>query len=155
MPLTEPEIAYVAGTLDAMARIKTVVANGTTLPLVAVSCPNMALLEHLSTVSGLKAFETHREYDRHRCGEHCVEAHDHIVSRSGRWSANGARATIMLAAVQPHIRVQTDEVAEVLAVGMETPAKAHVVQSMAALGWPIPEQWTLHHTGRGLVVLRG
>jgi len=154
--LTEAEVAFVAGLLDATARIKTTkVTSGALLPLVAVSGPNIAMLDVLSRRTGTKYFETRRDYDRHRCGLHCKEAHDHITSVSGRWAVNGARATILLAAVQPYVQVQRDAVAETLAVGMAAPVKAHVVQSMADLGWPIPEDWSLHHTGRGLVVVRG
>lgn len=154
--LTEPEIAYLAGVVDSCARIKVTTVNGTDLPLVAVSGPNMALLDVLSAHTGVKNFVTRRDYDRHRCGLHCKEAHDHIVSVSGRWAVNGARATILLAAIQPHVHVQTKEVAEVLAVGLAAPRKAATIQKMADLGWPVPEEWVLYtRPDRALSVVSG
>jgi hypothetical protein len=137
--LTEAQIAHVAGILDAMARFRVrTTPDGTNLPYVAVSCPNMPLLEYLGSLTGVVPFTTSRAYEKHRCTEHCSEPHQHVVSASGRWSVSGAKATVVLAAITPHLRFQKTEAEDLLAVGLEAPRKPATPAKMAALGWPDP-----------------
>lgn len=141
--MIEPEtLAYIAAVLDTQARITTMeTSGGTVLPLVALSCPNMKLLEFLGSLTGMQPFTTKRSYDKHRCSLHCDAAHDHVVSQSGRWSISGAKATVVLAAIQPYVRFQTEEVSVALKAGLEAPKKKATPEKMKQLGWPIPDSW--------------
>lgn len=137
--LSQQEIAYIAGILDSMGRFRVMeTPEGTQLPLVSMSCPNMSILQYLGSLTGMTPFVTKRSYDRHRCTEHCLEPHQHVVSESGRWSISGAKATVVLAAIRPYARFQKTEIEELLTVGLEAPKKPATPKKMAALGWPDP-----------------
>lgn len=137
--LTGAQIAYVAGILDVLGRFRVrETTDGTRLPYVAVSTPNTALLGYLADLTGVVAFTTRRTYDRHRCTEHCREAHQQVTSRSSRWSISGAKATVVLAAIEPYARFQKSAISDLLAVGLEAPRKASTSKKMVALGWPDP-----------------
>ena len=139
---TEADLAYIAAVIDVMGNIREMETDtGTLLPLVSVSCPDEALLAYLGEVSDVQAFVTVRRYDRHRCTEHCDEAHQHVESRSRRWTVSGAKATVILAAVEPYLRFQKDRVAEMVALGLDAPRKAATPRKMKRLGWPLPEGW--------------
>ena len=140
--LTEADLAYIAAVIDVMGNIREMETDtGTRLPLVSVSCPDEALLAYLGEVTDMQAFVTVRRYDRHRCTEHCDEPHQHVESRSRRWTVNGAKATIILAAVEPYVRFQRDRVAEMVALGLDAPKKRATPAKMKRLGWPMPEGW--------------
>lgn len=142
MGLSQGQIAHVAGVLDAMGRFKIrETPDGSQLPEIAVSCPNMPLLKYLGALTGSTPFVTKRTYDRHRCTEHCLEPHSHVVSESGRWGLTGARATVVLAAIEPFAVFQKTEVRDCLYVGLEAPKKKATPAKMSALGWPLPEGW--------------
>lgn len=131
---------YIAGVLDVAARISVVqTTTGTELPDVAISSPDFALLDLLAQWSGVTAFITHRTYDRHRCAEHCKSAHQHVVSRSGRWNVKGAKATIILAACEKHMHLQRDAARDAIKVGLAAPFKLATVRKMVELGWELPE----------------
>lgn len=137
--LSSEQIAYVAGILDTQGKFRVrETPDGTRLPHVAVSCPNMALLEYLGSLTGVVPFITRRTYDRHRCTQHCKEPHQHVISASGRWSISGAKATVVLAAIEPYAHFQKSEIRELLEVGLEAPKKPATPDKMAALGWPNP-----------------
>lgn len=139
--LADAEIAYVAGVLDTLGYFRVrETPDGTRLPHIAVSTPNVPLLAYLGELTGVTVFATTRTYDRHRCMQHCEEAHQHVVSRSSRWSVTGARATIVLAAIRPYVRLHADDVDELLAVGMDAPRKPVTPKKMSTLGWPNPWQ---------------
>lgn len=139
--LSPTEIAYVAGVLDVMGRFRVLeTPGGTRLPSVHVSCPNMSVLQHLGDLTGITPIVTKRSYDKHRCTEHCDAAHQHILSESGRWSISGAKATIVLAAILPYVRLQKAEIEDMVRLGLDAPKKPKTPVKMAALGWPDP--WT-------------
>ena len=140
--LTREDIAYVAGLLDALSRVRIFsTPEGTDLPRIAVSTPEMELLTYLGSLTGTAPFITKRTYDRHRCTQHCEQAHQHVVSKSGRWSVSGAKATILGSAVLPHIRLQKTDFEVAVAVGLIAPKKLATPKKMQALGWPLPEEW--------------
>lgn len=141
MRLDDAEIAYVAGILDTLGNFRVrETPDGTRLPSIAVSTPNTPLLAYLGNITGVTVLTTTRSYDRHRCMEHCAEAHQHVTSRSGRWSVTGARATVILAAIRPYMRLQVDDVDQLLAVGLDAPRKPATPKRMSTLGWPDPWQ---------------
>lgn len=140
--MSEPvPVEYLAGILDANAifRIRST-PGGTKLPAVFVHGLSVKMLEVLARYTGTKVTVVNREYPRAPCSLHCEEQHQHVVSVSGRWSVTGAKATVLIAAVLPHLRVQAEQAAEVLEVGLAAPRKATTFTKMAALGWPTPEQ---------------
>lgn len=138
-PLTVADLAYLAGVLDTRGLITTRRAGETLLPLVALSTGDTRLLGWLAEITGMRAIETRRDYTRVGCSQHCAQKHQHIVSVSGRWSVSGAKATVVLAAVRPYLRLRTDDADAALLVGLRAPHKPATPRKMAALGWPLPE----------------
>jgi hypothetical protein len=137
------DLAYLAGVIDTQGRITTRrTADGTLLPMVAVSTRDTRLLRWLGQISGMRPVTTRRNYSKAGCGQHCPDKHQHIVSESGRWSVSGAKATIILRAVRPYLRLQQEEVGHALTVGLEAPFKPATPQKMAGLGWELPEEWS-------------
>jgi hypothetical protein len=140
--MTPEELAHFAGLVDAMGRISVrTTPDDTALPVLDVSSPNTGLLAYLGERTGTTPLTIKRAYTRHRCTEHCTQPHDNVVSKSGRWQVFGARATVVLAAVLPYLRLQNDAAREALAVGIEAPRKPATQKKMAALGWPMPPEW--------------
>lgn len=141
--ITDAELSYMAAVIDVQGNIRVMeTQGGTLLPRVMLSCPNLALLDYFGSMTGMKPILVKRSFDRHRCSIHCEEAHDHITSVTGRWSVSGAKATVMLAAIEPYIRFQKAETEEALKVGLAAPKKPATPAKMKALGWPIPEEWS-------------
>lgn len=135
-------LAYFAGLIDAIGHINTFqTEGGTELPRISVSSPNREILNMLAFETGTKPFDTTRVYDRHRCAEHCTVAHDHIVSRSARWSVSGAKATIMLVALEPYLVLKKTVAHNVAWIGLRASRKPATLRKMAAMGWPLPEVW--------------
>ena len=80
-------MAYLAGVLDTRA----IVGPGW-CPARSRCCRSWRSPAATSTCSpgsgaltGVRVTTTARGYDKHRCLEHCTEAHEHITSVSGRW----------------------------------------------------------------------
>lgn len=140
--LTEAELAYIAAVINTRARIKKLtLKTGTVIPVVHLSTPDMELLQYLGGLTGITPFLTHRSYQKHRCNEHCPDKHEHVESQSSRWSISGAKATILLSAIQPYVRFQTAVVNEVVDLGLDASHKPGTVSRMAELGWPLPDDW--------------
>lgn len=140
--LSEPELAYLAAVIDTRARIKTIdLSSGSVIPSLAISGPDVDLLQYLGDLTGMAAFMVRRTYLKHRCTEHCPERHEYVQSETARWSITGAKATIILAAVLPYMRFQRELAEEVLAIGLDAPHKKPTVTKMKRLGWPLPDEW--------------
>lgn len=139
--MTPGDLAYLAGVIDSQAVIRSRQVGDTVLPMVALHGSNMSMLDHLAAVTGTKVTPTSRTYDKAGCSEHCPDKHQHIVSKSGRWSVTGARATVLLAALRPFLRLQGFAADEALAVGLRAPRKGNTAGKMAGLGWPLPDGW--------------
>lgn len=137
--MDERTIVYVAAVLDSQAVIRTREAHGVVYPFVALSGGNVELLRLLAGMTGMKAVVTRRSYAKAGCAEHCQEKHLHVVSVSARWSISGAKATVVLAAVLPFLRLQVEEARTALLVGLGAPHKPATLRQMERLGWPIPE----------------
>lgn len=130
---------YVAAVIDSTAVIRTREASGVVYPHVQINGGNTALLRFLAEATGMRMVVTRRDYTRAGCSEHCAEKHQHIVSVSGRWMVSGAKATVVLAASLPYLRLQRDTALEALSVGLAAPYKPASLRKMRELGWPIPE----------------
>lgn len=133
------DLAYLAGVIDTHATVRTrTLSNDTVLPMVAINCPNLPLLTYLSELTATKVISTRREYSKAGCVEHCPEKHQHIVSASGRWSLTGVKATVLLCAVHPYLRLQRYDTDQAIEVGLRAPHKPATLTKMLALGWPDP-----------------
>lgn len=138
--LTQAELAYVAGVLDAQGHIAVrTTKDGTKLPQLALSGPNVALLRWLGDLTGVRPIMTTRTYSKAGCAQHCAAKHLHVTSTSGRWQISGAKATVVLAAIQPFLHWQITEAAEAVELGLSAPFKPATPTKMLALGWPIPD----------------
>lgn len=135
--IDEPRLAWCAGVIDVLGAIRLrKTETGAQLPAVFLSSARQDVLQTLAKMTGTKVTQVFRDYNRLGCGEHCDEAHQHVLSTTGRWSLTGARATVFLSAVEPHILIRKSEVAEAIAAGLTVPHKPATVQKMYELGWP-------------------
>lgn len=139
MSLSTADIAYCAALIDNLAALRTrSVAGSQLLPVVQVSGKHGAL-PWLGSITGTKVIETGRKFTRHNCTEHCPDRHATIESRSYRWTLTGMRATIVLAACEPYLRVQAAEARELIDAGLTVQYQGQIIVDMRARGWPIPE----------------
>jgi hypothetical protein len=133
-------IAYVAGILDTVGRFRVEITDeGTRLPHVGASSPNLPVLRYLAGLTGVTVTDVVRRYDRLGCGEHCTEPHLHVDSVTGRWQLVGYRATVVLAAVVPYLRgPETETAVALLDLGLGATHKPQTAAAMTRLGWPPP-----------------
>ena len=131
-------LAYCAGVVDVGGRITSRTVRVAVLPVLAVSSPNLELLNWLGELTGVRPFSTSRSYGRAACTIHCPDAHEHVISTSGRWSVSGVKATVVLAAVHPYLRLQGEAADEAVQLGLRVGRKPATVARMLELGWPIP-----------------
>lgn len=138
--MSDIPLGYIAGILDANAifRIRKT-PGGTELPCVAVHGLPLPIMKVLAEYTGTKVTMVTRDFSRQPCALHCEQKHSHVVSVSGRWSVTGARATVLIHAVLPHLQAQRVIATEVMAVGLSAPKKSTTYTKMAQLGWPIPK----------------
>lgn len=145
--MSPEDLAYMAAVVDTLGIIRSrrVSASGqvepTLLPMLALHSTDRAPLDVLADATGTKVTATRRSYSRAGCAEHCAEKHQHIVSASYRWSVTGVKATVVLAAVRPYLRVKGTAADDAIALGLRAPRKAATPGRMAALGWPLPEAY--------------
>lgn len=139
--ITEADRAWCAGIVDAMGSIGSRrMATGSNLVMVSLSTPNVLIAQTMARLTGVTVVMVVRNYNRKGCAEHCTEQHDHVTSVTARWQLVGIRARVFLAAVEPFVRLKSDEVAEALAVASDAPFKAATVRKMLNLGWPSLEE---------------
>jgi hypothetical protein len=135
--LNHTDLAYFAGLLDALARLRTIRSSDRTrLPVVAISSPNLGLLHHCARQTGVKVTAVNRDYLRLGCDQHCTERHLHVASSTGRWQVAGARATVVLFACLPFLVDLHDDAEHLLRLGLTAPKKPQTVAAMRRLGWP-------------------
>jgi hypothetical protein len=132
------DLAYIAAVIDTRGHIASRSVREAMLPLLAVSSPEVALLNWLGEITGTRPVTTSRSYGRAGCSEHCPDAHQHVTSISGRWSVTGVKATVVLFNVAPYLRVRAQDAADAMALGLSAGFKRATVQKMAALGWALP-----------------
>lgn len=137
--LTERDLAYIAGVIDDRGNLTSRTVRDAVLPQVDLNGGRAHVLRWLGEITGAKVVSTKRDYLRMGCSEHCTERHVHIWSESLRWSVSGAKATIFLAGIQPHIRYRQAEVQDLIELGLKARHKGATVDKMRELGWPIPE----------------
>lgn len=136
--LTLADIAYCAALIDNLAALRSRDVEGSELPVVQISGKH-PVLPWLGEVTGTRVIPTRRAYSRHQCTEHCPDRHAHLTSTSARWSVTGMRATIVLAACEPHMRVQAAAARRLVDLGLRVQYQGQVVNDMAARGWPVPD----------------
>jgi hypothetical protein len=134
--MTETDLAYLAGLLDAVGRFRVhVTDDGTHLAHVGISSPNLALLRWCARLTGVRVTNVRRDYDRLGCGEHCDEPHLHVESVTGRWQLVGARALVVLLETRPYLQTRGDEADAVIAATRAAPVKPATLRKMRSLGW--------------------
>jgi hypothetical protein len=132
------QVAYVAGVIDSLARVRIRdTDDGTRLAVVAISSPKLDLLRTVAQLTGVRVVRVRRHYGRVGCTVHCDEPHLHVESDTGRWELVGARAVIVLTAVRPYLVTLADEVDAVLRVTRKAPSKPATIRKMHALGWEV------------------
>lgn len=130
------QVAWVAGVLDSLARVRIrETDDGTSLPVVAISSPKLDLLRAVAELTGVQVVRVRRRYDRVGCDVHCDKRHLHVQSDTGRWELVGARAVVVLRAVRPYVVRLGDEIDTVLAATAAAPCKPSTLRKMAELGW--------------------
>lgn len=139
MSLEVADLAYAAALVDSFAVLRVREYRGTGLPEVTIQGARIAALDWLAESTGVKVVVIGKGYNRHQCSEHCPERHTRIDSATRRWQVTGARATVVLAAIEPYLRTKGREARELIDAGRAIGYKGNVVVDMAALGWPIPE----------------
>lgn len=139
--LTIAELAYIAGVVDTIGLIRIRPYAEIGLPTVMVHAKVTPSLEYLATVTGVRLTVIHRDFTRAGCMEHCPEQHQHVYSVSGRWQLTGSRATIALLGIRQFLRIQGEAADEAIAIGLKAGRKPAIAAKMAALGWPVPEDW--------------
>lgn len=138
--LTQPQLAYVAAIIDTRGNLTSRTVRDAVLPQVDVNGGRIEVLRYLGDLTEVKVVETTRVYSKAPCTEHCGgDKHMHVNSISGRWSVSGAKATVVLAAVQPYLVVRPAEIEALVALGRDAKFKGATVTQMANLGWPIPD----------------
>jgi hypothetical protein len=134
--ITEVTVGFLAGVFDAIGHVTTrTVPGGTVLAQVSISSVNMPLLRYVAKHTGVSIVTVRRDYARLGCSEHCIEAHLHVESVTGRWQLVGARAVLFLTTVLPYLVLRADDVITVLAQCSDAPVKPATLNKMHALGW--------------------
>ena len=136
------DLAYVAALIDTIGGVRTRTVGDTVLPYVYAH-GKIEYLTALGELTGTKVIETRRTYSRAGCTQHCPEAHQHIVSRSGRWSVTGVKATVVLWNIRPYLRIHADAARTGIVIGTAAPFKPATPLKMRALGWHIPDVWAV------------
>lgn len=153
--LTVADLAYTAALIDTRGKITPRTVGDAVLPQVSISGKPFPALQWLGEITEVRVVPTERSYAKAGCAEHCSEKHQHIRSMSGRWSVCGAKATIVLAAVQPYLRFCAAEVEDAIRLGLRADWKGATPLRMASLGWPLPLGMCGAVAGPGLEADRG
>lgn len=149
--LSPADLAYAAALVDTFATLKLrALPSGTDLPEVVLQGKRIAALDWLAAVTGSKVAVIGKDFHRHQCSEHCPDKHTRIESSTRRLVLSGARATIVLHALAPFMRVQGAEARRLADAGRVLGYKTNVVNDMRRLGWAVPE---LREQPRARVVL--
>lgn len=135
-PLPDTLLAYLAGVVDALGRLRTRETDAGLLPEVSVSSPRLELLAVLAQHTGVRVVGVHRDYQRLGCSEHCDRRHQHVQSDTGRWQVTGYRATVLLHALHPYLIRHRADAARLVLLGMSSGHKASTANDMHRLGWP-------------------
>lgn len=133
-----PDVAWLAGVCDALARFRVHSASGSDLAWLGISSPDLELLNQCARMTGVGVTRVHRNYERVGCTAHCAKPHLHVHSSTGRWQLVGARALVVVHAVRPHLVARAADADLVLATTTGAPSKPATLAKMAALGWPLP-----------------
>jgi hypothetical protein len=103
--VTEECKAYIAALVDTLGKITLRKVHRHELPVVTIQGKH-DILPWLAETTGVKIMRLDKNYDRHQCSEHCPERHLAIESWTYRWQLVGARALVLLQAIEPYMRVQ-------------------------------------------------
>lgn len=140
MSLSNGDIIWFAGVLDARAHMRLEANRGHPQPRLRVTTNRLSLLQAMSQMTGTKVRVDDKGYSRTQCAVHCGKKHVHIVSQSSYWNADCNRATIILFNCLPYLKAQKDEAQTLYDVGIQSYSATRngTAGSMQRLGWALP-----------------
>lgn len=103
--LSEPDKAYIAALVDTLGRLWTRKVHADDLPVLTIQGKHEVLV-WLAEATDVKLMTLDRAYTKHNCTEHCPSRHQDIASWTYRWELNGGKAIVLLAAIEPYLRIQ-------------------------------------------------
>lgn len=138
--LSELNIPWFAGVIDARGHIDLNVRHDKPQPRLSVTTRRMDLLIFMSEHTGTQISVDNRGYEKRPCGAHCKDKHVHVARQSAKWRVDSSRATIVLYNVQPYIISQVTEVRKALEIGLQSypAARGNTAKKMQKLGWELP-----------------
>lgn len=144
-PLTDVQIAYVAGVVDARGHLSTNDRHGFRQPRIRITTRRRELLHRIAELTGTVVVDQTAGYQKRNCAEHCKDQHVHVYRQSAQWTVDSSRATILLYNVLPYLVAQADDARTLLLAGLERfpPARGDMPKRMTELGWALPSLTTL------------
>ncbi len=140
--ITEEDLYYVAGLLDARCTVLMVKSSsGNRMAMQVQFGGSLPVLRYLhDNIGGNVVGPQAKEYLRHKCLEHCEEAHKIIFRMKANWRIRGSGAAILLYNVKPYMLGWTTKMEEHYQQELLSRHKwsqDHVL-SLKARGWNIP-----------------
>lgn len=136
--MQEPDCAYVAAVVDSLAVLTTRKVASGYIPVLTIQGKHQ-ILPWLAEVTGVSLMTLNKSYERHVCTEHCPDKHQNVETWTQRWQLSGARATVVLQAIRPYLRLQQQDADRLINLGMEVDAKPATLSAMIRLGWDVPQ----------------
>jgi hypothetical protein len=127
--MSEAKLAYIAALVDTLGKLSTRVVTRDELPVVTIQ-GKYEILEWLAVVSGVKLIKLDKSYSRHQCTEHCPDKHMAIESFSYRWQLVGARAVVLLEAIEPYLKLQAFEARRLIRLSTDVAFKPDTIKDM-------------------------
>lgn len=123
------DLPYVAALVDTLAKLTSRVVTHDELPVVTIQGKH-EILPWLAEATGVKLMRLDKNYARHQCTDHCPDRHMAIESWTYRWQLVGARAVVLLEAVEPYLRLQGREARRLIDLGAGVAFKPAVLADM-------------------------
>lgn len=160
MAIPPAKLGWMAAILDIKGHVVTKQNKSRATPQIVliVDSRHASVVRQLCALTGtsveMKPAERVAEWMRRGCAEHCPEPHQHVdagfMPATGRWSATGVTAAIILNAVLPYM-INTDDdrfrqayelvLQNATLTGQGAGMARQAVGRMLKLGWPLPEGW--------------
>lgn len=132
----DTDLAYIAALVDQFGRLSLrELPGGSVIPEVTIQNKRISALSWLAEITGVSVVRVGKDYHKHQCSDHCPGKHTRVESETRRWQVSGTKATILLHAIEPFMRVQATEARNLVWAGHQCGQKPHVVAEMKLLGW--------------------
>jgi hypothetical protein len=130
--MTEAERAYIAALVDTLGKLTVRRVHRDELPVITIQ-GKYEILPWLAEATGVKLMRLEKAYARHQCTDHCPERHMAIESWTYRWQLVGARAVVLLEAIEPYMKLQGRLARDLVAAGRGVAFKPAVLREMREL----------------------